>query len=253
MKNTWIYRGLQNLQEKPLGDNSFSYKSAFFASISFPFLAVFLGITVIIIGFFYLLISPLMLIKDIYDIYYILTEKRRLKKEEQEEQRKLKSDLKTWLKGYKGVLRYNEYFTLVHKDTGEKLEIPYKNITTFLYYFLIKHNSEFNTYRGDYLVCGVNRRRSIHDLYLISKTYFQTLTLEELILALNDLIEKRQVCTQYCTTINKYVFYSTSVSMHHSTAHSLEFTNNPKLNFHNLIKYLKDEQKNNNLSSLSGS
>ena len=34
---------------------------------------------------------------------------------------------------------------------------------------------------------------------------------------------------------------------------SLEFTNNPKLNFYNLIKYLKDEQKNNNLSSLSGS
>ena len=155
MKNTWIYRELQNLQEKPLGNRDFSFKSAFFTSITLPFITVFLGIAVIIIGFFYLLISPLMLLKDICDIYHILTEKRRLRKEEQEEQRKLKSDLKTWLKRYKGVLRYKKYFTLVHKDTGEKLEITYKNITTFLYYFLIKHNSEFNTYRGDYLVCGV--------------------------------------------------------------------------------------------------
>lgn len=260
MKNTWIYRGLQNLQEEPLGCDSFSYKSAFFTSIALPFITVFVGIVAVIAGFFYLLISPLMLFKDIYDIYYKLTEKRRLQKEEEEKQRKLKeeeenlkSDLKTWLNGYKGLLRYKNYYTLVHKDIGEKLEIPYENITTFLYYFLIKHNLEFNTHYGNYLVCGVNRRRSIHDLYLISKNYFPTLTLEELILALNNLIENRQICTQYCTTINKYVFYSTGISSHHSTTHSLEFTNNPKLNFYNLIKYLKDEQKNNNLSSLSGS
>lgn len=249
MKNTWIYRGLQNLQEEPLGTESFDFKSAFFTAIALPFIAVFLAVVVVIIGFFYLLISPLMLLKDIYDIYYKLTEKRKLRKEEEN----LKSNLKTWLNGYKEILRNQHYFTLVHKDTREKLEIPYKNIATFLYYFLIKHNSEFNTYCGNYLVCRVNRRRSIHDLYLISKHYFPTLTLEELILSLNHLIEQRQICTQYCTTINKYVFYSTDVSFHHSTAHSLEFTNNSKLNFHNLIKYLKDEQKNNNLSSLSGS
>lgn len=260
MKNTWIYRGLQNLQEEPLGNDSLSFKSAFFTSIFLPFITVFLGTAVVIIGFFYLLTSPLMLLKDIYDIYYKLTEKKRLKKEEEEKQRKLKeeeenlkSDLKIWLKGYKGVLRNEEYYTLIHKITGEKLKIPYENVTTFLYYFLIKHNSEFNTYHGNYFVCGVNRRRSIHDLYLISKNYFPTLTLEELILALNDLIENRQICTQYCTTINKYVFYSKHVSEHHCTSHSLEFTNNYKLNFYNLIKYLKDEQKNNNLSSLSGS
>lgn len=260
MKNTWIYRGLQNLQEEPLGNRSLSFKSGFFTAIVLPFIIVFLAAVAIFIGFFYLLISPLMLIKDIYDIYYKLTEKKRLRKEEEEKQRKLKeeeenlkSDLKKWLNGYKGVLRRNNYFTLKHTVTGEKLEIPYKNIATFLYYFLTKHNSEFNTYSGNYLVCGVNRRRSIHDLYLISKHYFPTLTLEELILSLNALIERREICTQYCTTINKYVFYSTSVSSHHSTAHSLEFTNNSKLNFYNLIKYLKDEQKNNNLSSLSGS
>lgn len=260
MKNTWIYRGLQNLQEEPLGCDSFSFKSAFFTAIALPFITVFLAVVVIFVGFFYLLISPLMLIKDIYDIYYKLTEKRRLKKEEKEKQRKLKeeeenlkSDLKTWLNGYKGVLRDKDFYILKHRITDEKLEIPYKNIATFLYYFLTKHNLEFNTYYGNYLVCGVNRRRSIHDLYLISKHYFPTLTLEELILNLNSLIEQRKICTQYCTTINKYVFYSTGVSSHHSTAHSLEFTNNSKLNFYNLIKYLKDEQKNNNLSSLSGS
>lgn len=260
MKNTWIYRGLQNLQEKPLDCDSFSFKSAFFTSIALPFITVTIATIVVIIGFIYLLISPLMLIKDIYDIYYKLTEKRRLRKEEEEKQRKLKeeeenlkSDLKTWLNGYKERLTGKDFYILIHKITGEKLEIQYKNITTFLYYFLVKHNLEFNTYYGNYLVCGVNRRRSINDLYLISKYYFPTLTLEELILALNDLIGDRQICTQYCTTINKYVFYSTAISSHHSTAHSLEFTNNSKLNFYNLIKYLKDEQKNKNLSSLSRS
>lgn len=62
--------------------------------------------------------------------------------------------------------------------------------------------------------CGRNRRRSVHDLWLVCKTEYPSLTLKELGTVLKELINntrdknKSKTFICFCTDIQKYTWYN---------------------------------------------
>ncbi len=294
MKQTWLYKKLDKLHTH----SSFreNYSSSGSLEILFNFIIVpIVGILVFFTGILTILLLPLYLLKDLYDLYYYLNAEKIAKKEAIKKALKLKNDIKNWIisyqirldnispymlekityeekpkveqlpgvnTGYQGGMehgriyiempsrsfRYGSYNHNTQHNIKKELltkEFIYSkrfDYRDFIIEFFKNYNNECNTVHCIHLkhICNTNRRRSLHDIYLITKYYYPEVTFVDIIKTIISLLKIGVICGSYCSTVNKYVFYTPGVSSHNSFGHQLEFTN--ELTFNDLKKYIEDEQ-----------
>lgn len=142
---------------------------------------------------------------------------------------------------YKRHKKYVVYRAKVISETMELLEMKLKSqqalkfqvenseinsfsLNGFLRSFFTKYNIEYNTVNLDNsLQCHVNRRRSLGDIYLITKYYFPNITLKELIKELLWIQKNFGINSQYCSDVRKHVFYSNSKSDYNSPMSRTEY------------------------------
>ena len=111
----------------------------------------------------------------------------------------------------------------------------------FIIEFFNSYNNECNTISSIYKkhICDTNRRRSLHDIYLITKYYYPEVTFLDVIKTIISLLKIGIINGSYCSTVEKYVFYTNDLSNHNSFGHTLEFAG--ELTFNNLKKYIEYE------------
>jgi hypothetical protein len=140
--------------------------------------------------------------------------------------------------------RYKRHYNKIEKKellTKEFINSKHSKFEDFIIEFFKTYNNECNTidiYHQQ--ICDVNRRRSLHDIYLITKYYYSEVTFLDIIKTILSLLKIGVICSSYCSTVNKYVFYTPNVSPHNSFNHTLEFAD--ELTFNDLKKYIEDEQ-----------
>lgn len=140
--------------------------------------------------------------------------------------------------------RYKSNYNKIEKKellTKEFVNSKHSKFTDFIIEFFKSYNNECNTinkYKKH--ICDTNRRRSLHDIYLITKYYYPEVTFIDIIKTIISLLKIGVICGSYCSTVNKYVFYTPNVSSHNNFGSTLEFTS--ELTFNNLKKYIEDEQ-----------
>jgi hypothetical protein len=298
MKNTWLYKKLERLHtENSIISNDF--KSGFFTNIINIIIVPLVGITIINLGLLSILLLPLYLVKDLYDLYFYINKEKIAKKEDIKKALKLKNDIESWIDSYQIILNIPKPYMLEKITYEKKLEVKplsgvnvgcqdgirvgelwftdppyyirnnnkyqrYKNVLDntniikeklskefinsrhstfhdFIFQFFIQYNNECNTIHSDNLkmICDTNRRRSLHDIYLITKYYYPEVTFIDIIKRILSLLKIGVIRGSYCSTVNKYVFYTQDISSHNSFEHTLEFTN--ELTFINLKEYIENE------------
>ena len=141
---------------------------------------------------------------------------------------------------YKNVLDNTNI--IKEKLSKEFINSRHSTFHDFIFQFFIQYNNECNTIHSDNLkmICDTNRRRSLHDIYLITKYYYPEVTFIDIIKRILSLLKIGVIRGSYCSTVNKYVFYTQDISSHNSFEHTLEFTN--ELTFNNLKQYIENEQ-----------
>lgn len=145
--------------------------------------------------------------------------------------------------------QYNKYkYTnncIIKKEilTKEFVNSNHSKFEYFIIAFFKKYNNEYNTVHFnniEYDICDTHRRRSLHDIYLITKYYYPEITFIDIIKTIISLLKMNIICGSYCSTVKKYVFYTPSVSEHNNFNSFLEFTKD--ITFNDLKKYIEDEQ-----------
>lgn len=112
----------------------------------------------------------------------------------------------------------NKHANDVFKDTG-LLYVDFKgdqkrydtNSREFIYNFIHTYNLKFDTKYVDNkeaFQCSYGRRRSLGDIYLITKNYYPEITIEEVLTHLIDFAEKGWIAGMHCGQIHKYVFFN---------------------------------------------
>lgn len=121
------------------------------------------------------------------------------------------------------------------------------NYSDFIKKLLTDYNSNCFTFsnKNNNQICDNNRRRSMYDIYLITKHYYPEVTFEEIVKCLILYVTIKGLKTSYCTTVKKYVFYRSSISEYVNIKDSLEFSFSNNLTMQNLISYFNEKQKNN--------
>jgi len=128
------------------------------------------------------------------------------------------------LKRVKGVINKHEEFVLEgnsdrfffladHSGTPIINDYMSHNLEKFIQYFISSYN--YNWYTVDSItlkpVCNTNKRRSLGDIFLTCRCYFPSCTMEQVLIILIDLLEKKKIGGgSYCNTIYKYVFHNQS-------------------------------------------
>ncbi len=122
--------------------------------------------------------------------------------------------------------RTNEIKSIIHEH-GERLELNssyYKleglekwqvssSPKEFLEVFILRYNYDYRTIDiHDNVICSRGRRRSLGDIYLITKYYTPTATIEDVLTILIKLLKQKKIYASYCSTIDKYVFHIDSNS-----------------------------------------
>ena len=295
MKETWLYKQLDNVQNDSLGSD-FHSKTTTGASLVNIIILPMLGIIALLAPLLFILTFFLGIFKDLYDVYYYLNAEKIAKKEAIKKALKLKNDIKNWIRkyqfkldntstymlekityeekpkieqlpgvntGYQGDIqqgiwvadsspfsrfpsnRYKSHCSnIVKKELLTKVDIysehlDYKN---FIIEFFKTYNNECNTVHSGHskIICDTNRRRSLHDIYLITKYYYPEVTFIDIIKTILSLLKIGVIYGSYCSTVKKYVFYTNDLSNHNSFGHTLEFAG--ELAFNDLKKYIEDEQ-----------
>lgn len=123
----------------------------------------------------------------------------------------------------------------------EFINSKHSKFEDFIIEFFKQYNNECNTVSPSYNrhICDTNRRRSLHDIYLITKYYYTEVTFIDIIKTILSLLKIGVICSCYCSTVNKYVFYTPNVSNHNNFKHTLEFTD--EITLDDLKKYIEDE------------
>lgn len=95
-----------------------------------------------------------------------------------------------------------------------------QSLPMFIENFILTYRKHYNTitYTQDFLfnkslkqiICGMNRRRSLGDIFLICKHYYPNCTIHEVLTILVKLLEHHTISGSFCHTINKYVFHTDS-------------------------------------------
>lgn len=295
MKQTWLYKTLDRLHTHSSIREDYSSSGSLELLFNFTIVPI-LGILVFFTGILTILLLPLYLFKDLYDLYYYLNAEKIAKKEAIKKALKLKNDIKDWITtyqtgldkmsvymlekityeekpkveqlpgvntGYQGGIqqgmwipdplpfsrfpsnRYKSYSnTNVKKEllTKKFINSKHSKFDDFIFEFLIQYNNECNTidYYNNRHICDTNRRRSLHDIYLITKYYYPEVTFIDIIKTILSLLKIGVICGSYCSTVKKYVFYTNDLSNHNSFGHTLEFAS--ELTFNDLKKYIEDEE-----------
>lgn len=111
-------------------------------------------------------------------------------------------------------------------------------IKKFIHYF----NNEYSTYssleRYPEKICGVYRRRSLGDIYLITKYYFPKITVLETLQILCILMKTKEINGSYCRTINKFVFHNER-NNYRGHNHPVEYCNDKNITFENVSEYIE--------------
>lgn len=294
MKQTEIYKWLEKTQNENSIYNG-DFKSGFLENIANIITVPFLSLMIMILGTLSILLLPLYLIKDLYDLYCYVNAEKIAKKIAIKKALKLKNDIKNWIKNYQlrldstskymlekiiyeekpkikklhgldnnyqNAFGYNplycesSYSTLncnfnhypkdnviVKKEllTKELINSTHSKFENFIFQFFIQYNNECNTViENNQHICDTKRRRTLHDIYLITKYYYSEITFTDVIKTILFLLKSGTINGSYCTTVRKYVFYTPNFSNHSSFSHKLEFTD--KLTFINLKEYIENEK-----------
>lgn len=117
-----------------------------------------------------------------------------------------KYTLKVINKYYKDLVPENKYYYLKgYNNTDQSLEL-------FIRRFIVYYKDNYCTYEvgtNDF-ICGTDKRRSAHDIYLISRNYYKDITINDVLKILVNLRNNNQIRGSYCTTICKYVYHISS-------------------------------------------
>lgn len=140
----------------------------------------------------------------------------------------LKRLINNSLKNHLKKLSKNTYYL-----SGYATKVDFVNTNTSLYEFIKNflvsykdnYNANYNTYENNTnkFICGINRRRSLGDIYLICKHYYPKCTINEVLENLVKLNSDGYINTQYCTTIHKQVFFSSCISIHNDKDCKLDY------------------------------
>lgn len=131
-------------------------------------------------------------------------------------------------------------YTIIHYL--EQLNVKPINYKDFIKNFILIYRDCYITFsdggkeRGLYNFTDTRRRRSLGDIYLVTKTYFPDVKIQDVVKVLVDLCEKDIIKASYCTTINKYVFHTDSDRYINGR---LEWLDNGK--WFDVVKEFKDE------------
>lgn len=131
----------------------------------------------------------------------------------------------------------NKKFSFVLVTAGGDLVISSNNLKSFLQRFFEEYNHRHATFNSKTRerICGSGRRRSIGDLYLISKYYFPKITLDILITTLIELMNEEKITVSKCSDIKKYVFKDKRSYDENYMTKDLEFASG--INFKQLMRY----------------
>jgi len=113
----------------------------------------------------------------------------------------------------------------------------------FMKQFFVNYSRNYCTYNvsNDKMVCDRFRRRSIQDIYLISKTYFPSITLDDVIQELILLVKTEYLGVSKCSDIHMYVFKKKDDYTGVYTDKELEFMSG--VNFKQLMKYYEQNSR----------
>lgn len=288
MKQIKIYKWLEKTQIEHSIYNG-DFKSGFLENIANIITVPALSLMIMILGTLSILLLPLYLIKDLYDLYcYVNAEKIAIKKA-----LKVKNDIKNWIKNYQlrldstskymlekiiyeekpkieklhgldnncqNAFGYDRFYAIMHnpnrnfnsypKDnivikkellTKELINLRHSKFENFILQFFIQYNNECNTViENNRHICDTKRRRTLHDIYLITKYYYPEIIFTDVIKTILFLLKSSTINGSYCTTVRKYVFYTPNFSNYSSFSHKLEFTD--ELTFINLKQYIENEE-----------
>lgn len=111
--------------------------------------------------------------------------------------------IKSIIKDYEKRITKDGLLSLKGYALYEGIKEPH----VFIHEFIKTINYQHYTIDSDNrITCGLGRRRSIGDIYLITKYYFPKVTLGEVVNILHTLCENETVHGHYCYDINKFVF-----------------------------------------------
>lgn len=151
-----------------------------------------------------------------------------------------------YLKSRGNFHHHSNLYSSSYKSTSTKYEIVKiedKDLKTFISNFFKTYYKEYYTFNlNGILICNPWKRRSLHDLYLISKSYFPKCTFEEVIKIVINMTEHHTPVLNYsfCGDVRKYVFNTGEISSFRGGGRPLEFSNS--LTFDNLKEYYKYEK-----------
>jgi len=141
-----------------------------------------------------------------------------------------------------GRIPYNENLhENTHLLTKKYIISLHKTYSDFIIEFFNNYNFNCITIseNGNY-ICDKDRRRSLHDLYLITKYYYPEITFKDIISTVVSLINLKLLNGQYCNTVGKYVLYTNHKSRYNEYYGALELTK--EFNFDDLKKYIENEK-----------
>ena len=133
-----------------------------------------------------------------------------------------------------------------------------KDYKEFIDNFIDKYNYKYYTLernrRSNNLpTCSLKRRRSTHDIYLLTKYYFDNTTFVQVLQHLVERVisnDSDRLFTSYCSDVHKYVYYKEDVSTFERHDRPFEYSYNSNsssiirqeggINFNDIIIYFKD-------------
>jgi len=146
--------------------------------------------------------------------------------------------IKASLAEFETKLNKRSAYGLMSINTRSTLINTVNNPKAFLRRFFKEYNTNHYTIVDDldkHIICGPNRRRSIEDIYQITRYYFPKVTLDQVIKLLIELVHENCLGLSKCNDIKKYVFVNKCPYTGVYLDKELEFI--AGVNFRQLIKY----------------
>ena len=141
------------------------------------------------------------------------------------------------------LLKKDEHYTLKNILTNDYLIINREtSLEEFIFDFVRTYNFYYFTIGSPrrYVVCEGGKRRSLGDIFLISKEHYPNCTIEEVLKILIKLYDIGNINGSYCTNICKYVFYHTCQSRYRDADCQVEYESD--LKFSDYINYYNNKK-----------